>query len=242
MREGFRTKFKVSEKSAYWDKVTEYDLASEKFIIEKIQNKYPRHGILSEEAGVVRRHHQFWIIDPLDGTHAFSRGLAQFAVSIAFVSRNKLKLAAVYDPMADELFFAMEGKGAFLNGRKIFITRPDRLEHAVLALILGSGKTSKRQRKFFYDDLVVKHKLWNSKLETAALTLSYTACGRYDMALMKNLSPWDYAAGALILKEAGAKVTDCRGKNYAWDFEDVVAAAPNLHKELVKITSKAPLV
>lgn len=235
LKNGFRTKFKINEKSAFWDVVTEFDLAAEKYVIDKIKKKYPTHAFVSEESGYIGKAKNFWVIDPLDGTRAFSKGIAQFAVSIAFVSGRTVEYGVIYDPIADELFFAKRGNGAFLQNKRIKIADPGKLQFATIAMIMGTGKTPPGERMYYYENLVVKNSLWLSKLDSAALTMAYTACGRYDFSVIKYLSPWDNAAGALILREAGAKVTDSRGKVYRWESEDVVAGAPKIHREVMNI-------
>lgn len=236
LREGFRKETKTTQKSEYfWDIVTEYDLAAEKFIIEKIQKKRPHDGILTEEntnLSESKKKH-FWVVDPLDGTHAFVKGLAQFSVSIAFISNKELKFGAVYDPVAQELFFAEKGRGAKLDGKKIKVSPREDLIFSMTALIMGSAKTSKRERKAFYD-VVLEHGFWLSRMESTALSGGYTAAGRYDIFASKNLAPWDYAAAGLILQEAGAKVTDFEGKPYRWNSSSIVAANPVLHKKLLR--------
>lgn len=241
LREGFRKKFKISYKTSIWDVVTEYDLASEKMIMQKIKKRFPDHGIISEENGqYFHKRKNLWVIDPLDGTHAFSRGLAQFSVSVAFVHNSQIKFGAVYDPIRDELFFAHAKGGATLNGRKISVSPEKELRFATLAMILGTGESTIREKKFFYNDFIVKYSLWNSKLESAALTLAYVACGRYDMVVLKHLSPWDNAAGGFIISEAGGKVTDDQGRPHKWNFTDIAAASPGLHKQMIKVLQHGP--
>lgn len=240
LRDGFRTELKISYKVASWDIVTQYDTKSEKYIIGRILSKYPRHGIMGEESGHIIKKNSFWVIDPLDGTRAFSRGMPQFSVSIAFVHNNQIKLGAVYDPMRDEMFFAEDKKGAFLNDQKITVSQAPDFRFAAAAMIMGTHKSTIKDKKFLYNDFVIKYSLWNSKLESAALMAAYTAAGRYDLAVMLHLSPWDYDAGALLLKESGAKVTDLKGKSFRWDFENLLAANPKMHRQALKVLKHYP--
>lgn len=234
LRNGFGKKLNISLKSEHsWDIVTQYDLAADNFVIEKIRRKYPNHGIFSEESGHLIKRKNFWLIDPLDGTHAFAKNLASFSVSIAYVSNNQIKLGAVYAPMTDEMFFAKKGHGAFLNNKKIAVGMTDNLDLATTALVTGSKRTTKKERAMIFKN-VVKYRLWLSRMESAALSAAYAAAGRYDIWISNNLDPWDYAAGALILKEAGAKITDFRGLPYRWNSESIVAANPKLHKLVIK--------
>lgn len=233
LRDGFRTKFKIGYKNNNtWDLVTEYDLASEKYLIDRILKKYPTHGILSEESGHIIKNHNFWVLDPLDGTSSFSRGLTGFCVSIAFVSNNKIVLSAVYDPIEDELFFAKAKKGATLNGKKILIPNADDLNFSGISLQVASGRTDAKDRRKVYN-MVTKYQLWPLNTGSAALSSSYVACGRYHCVVSKLLSPWDYCGSALILKEAGAKVTDFEGKPFRWNSDGMISASPALHKQIM---------
>lgn len=233
LRDGFRTEFKISQKTATYDLVTEFDLAAERFIIDKIQKKYPSHGIIGEESGHIKKRKNFWLIDPLDGTHSFCRGLPYFSTSIAYVHNNKLKVGAVYAPAMDELYLAAAGKGATLNGKKIGVSQTAELKYAIISPILGTSRTTLAERAKIYNKIVIKNWMWMEKIGSAALTLAYGAAGRYDAVLCRHLSPWDYAAGALILEEAGAKVTDLKGARYRWDGGDILGANPKLHSELL---------
>lgn len=238
LREGFRKKFNAKQKSDhFWDVVTEYDLAAEKYITDKIKKRFSRHGILTEEGGYLQKKSSLWIIDPLDATHAFVRGLPQFSVSISFVKNQQIEFGVVYDPMDNELFFAQRKKSASRNGIKIVVSSRDDIIHSIISIIMGTAKTLQRERQIIYDN-VVKYDLWPSRMESAALTGAYTACGRYDIFISKNLDPWDYSAAGLILAEAGAKVTDFRGKPYHWNSQEIVAANPILHKKVIEFTRK----
>lgn len=232
LRAGFRTKFKTSQKSASYDIVTEFDHASESYIINKIRKAYPSHGILSEESGHIIKKNSFWIIDPLDGTSPFSRGLAGFSVCIAFVRGRKIEFGAVYDPMADELFFAKNRKGATLNGRRIYVHDRKDLRFGGVSLGLESGLTSKKEKMAIYE-MIADYDIWPLAVGSCAICMCNVACGRYDAFVSKYLSPWDYAAGAIIMKEAGARVTDFRGRPYHWKFDQMIAANPALHKEVI---------
>lgn len=238
LREGFRTKFKINHKTASWDVVTEYDLAAEKFIIEKIKRRYPGHGILSEETGSSGKKENLWVIDPLDGTLAFTRGFAQFCTSISFLQKGKIKLAAVYDPVADELFFAKKGKGTYLNNGKVRIHEPNSLEFSNISMFLGWTVTTDSQKKFIYENLVIKRKLWRVGGTSASLSCAYVACGRFDTLMSMNLPVWDHCAGALLMQEAGAKVTDFKGRAFKWGSPFLIAASPNIHGEIVKVLRK----
>lgn len=240
LRDGFRKKMQVSTKSSKYDWVTEYDIKTEDFIIEKIRKKFPAHGIIGEENGYKFKQKQknFWIIDPLDGTHAFVKGTPQFCTTFSFVSKNTLKYGAVYDPISNELFYACRGRGASVNGKKINVSATEDLFHANMATYVSSrlvDRNAAKLRTFLYNRIIIQHNMWTDRTSSVALAGAYTAAGRFDIILSKGLSPWDNSASGLILLEAGAKVTDLRGRPYRWDMDEILAANPVLHKKILKL-------
>lgn len=238
LREGFRTNFEVQTKGASWNMVTEYDFRSDKFIIDAIKKKYPKHSVLTEESGNIGTSKNVWVIDPLDGTHAFVRGIPQFTISIAYVEKGVVKLGVVYDVAADELFIAEKGKGAYLNGNKIKVSDTDKIEQRTLAcLMLGTKGTSVEEKAKIYN-VTIKNKMWMPKVESMALCLAYVACGRYDFIVTKHLWPWDYTAGALLMQEAGAKVTQITGKPYTWKSDTVLAGNKKLYPKILELYKK----
>lgn len=238
LREGFRKKMEVSYKKGIYDVVTQYDLASEQYITERIKNKYPSHRILSEESGDYQKSNFVWLIDPIDGTHSFVRGIPQFSVSIAFAKGSKLIYGAIYDPVHDEIFFAARKHGATLNNRRINVCTKEDIKYSVAGPLLCTGGSSIIQRKKIYNNLIFPNHIWPDRIGSMALTAAYTACGRYDFFLAKGCSPWDYAAGCLILAESGAKVSDFKGRPYHWSFTEVAAANRKIHKSLISLLKK----
>jgi myo-inositol-1(or 4)-monophosphatase len=233
VKKGYQTEMKVSTKSGRFDVVTEYDLASEKYIIDRIRKKFSGHGVLAEESGHIVNKKNLWLIDPIDGTGSFIRGLPQFSVCVAFVSNNVIKMSAIYEPIRDELFFAEKGRGAFLNGRKVSIGRKTDLDHAWIAR-QGRRNSGDSKQKKVIDRVMDRKGLVLARTGSTQLSGAYTACGRYDILLVQGLNPWDIAAAALLLSEAGAKVTALDGKPYRWDMDNVLGANPKLHKLLLK--------
>jgi len=206
------------------DFVTQVDHAAEEAIIDIVRKAYPEHGFLAEESGAAKVDAEVvWIIDPLDGTTNFIHGFPQYCVSIGVQSRGAMAHAVVYDPGRNELFTASKGRGAFLNDRRIRVTALARFADA----LVGTGFPFKE---------VTRLELYTRQLQTmmktcagvrragaAALDLAYVACGRLDAFWELGLSPWDMAAGALLVREAGGLVGDLAGEERFLDSGRVVA-------------------
>ncbi len=217
------------------DFVTEVDRAAEEAIIDTIREVYPDDRILAEESGTSgdKDGRQEWIIDPLDGTTNFIHGLPQFAVSIAVRKNGVLEHAVVFDPSRNEMFVASRGAGAYLNERRIRVSRRDRLSDA----LIGTGFPF---RQFHHADtyLAIFKSLTQKtagirRPGAASLDLCYVACGRYDGFWEFGLSPWDIAAGALIIQEAGGLVTDLAGNEGFLESGNVVAGNPKVFAALL---------
>jgi myo-inositol-1(or 4)-monophosphatase len=218
------------------DFVTEVDRSAEAAIIEIVQKSYPDHGILGEETGAIDggKQEYRWIIDPLDGTTNFIHGFPQYCVSIGIEHRGALAHGVVYDPIRDELFTASKGNGAFLNDRRIRVSKCSRLGDA----LVGTGFPFKELTRV---DLYLKQlrQLMEKssgvrRAGAAALDLAYVACGRLDGFWELGLLPWDMAAGALLIQEAGGLVGDLEGEQSFLESGDVCAAAPKLFPALLQ--------
>ena len=217
------------------DFVTEVDRAAEAAILEIVRKAYPAHAILAEESGASAGGEEYrWIIDPLDGTTNFIHGFPQYAVSIGVEHHGALEHAVVYDPVRDELFTASKGRGAFLNDRRIRVSKCARLGDA----LVGTGFPFKELARA---DLYLRQ--LRSLMEkssgvrragAAALDLAYVACGRLDAFWELGLSPWDMAAGVLLIQEAGGLVGDLAGEQTHMQSGDVCAAAPKLFAPLLE--------
>jgi myo-inositol-1(or 4)-monophosphatase len=214
----------VMEKARY-DFATEVDRAAEAEALREIRRAFPDHSILAEESGASGTHSRFtWVIDPLDGTSNYLRGFPHYAVSIAQLDRGEPVLGVVYDPVRDELFVAARGSGATLNERKIRVSQRLGLEGALVATGLPY-----RQRQHLNAQLGMLRALLGAaedirRTGSAALDLCYVACGRLDGFFEIGLKPWDIAAGALMVREAGGRVTDFRGEAGFMQSGNVVAA------------------
>lgn len=216
----------VTEKDRF-DFASEVDRQAEAEIIKELRRAYPRDAILAEESGAQGRGDTVWVIDPLDGTHNYLRGLPHFCVSIARVQHGEPDLGVVYDPLRSELFTALRGGGAFLNDRRIRVAERRNLEGALLATGLHF-----RQRRHLDAQLAMLRDLLGPghqaadirRSGSAALDLAYVACGRIDGYFELGLKPWDIAAGRLLVREAGGTCTDLAGDACQLDTENVLAA------------------
>ena len=209
------------------DFVTEVDKAAEAAIIDVLREAYPEYGILAEEsgqtAGSAGGSEYQWIIDPLDGTTNFIHGLPQYAVSIALAHRGQVTQAVVYDTVRNEMFTASKGGGAFLNERRIRVSKCLRLEEA----LIGTGFPYR-----IYDHIdaylaifkeLARKSAGIRRPGAAALDLAYVACGRFDGFWEFGLSPWDIAGGALLISEAGGLISDLAGNETYLQSGNLVA-------------------
>ncbi len=217
------------------DFVTEVDQAAEEAIIDVIREAYPEHAILAEESGATGESEHSWIIDPLDGTTNFIHGFPQYAVSIAYAQNGVVQHGVVFDPNRNELFTASRGAGAFLNDRRIRASRRTRLADA----LIGTGFP---YRAFNHADtfLAIFRDLMEKSAGirrpgSAALDLAYVACGRYDAFFELGLSQWDFAAGALMVQEAGGLVSDFAGNDKYFETGNIVAGTPKVFAQLMQI-------
>jgi len=216
------------------DFVSEVDHAAEKAILETIRAAYPKHAFLAEESGSVGESEYQWIIDPLDGTTNFLHGFPQYSVSIALLHKGQLSQAVVYDPVRNELFTASRGGGAFLDDRRIRVSRRDRLAEA----LIGTGFpfrdfTHLDAHLNMFRDLVQK----TSGLRrpgSAALDLAWVAAGRTDGFFEIGLNAWDIAAGCLLIQEAGGLVSDFAGGEDYLANGHVVAGNPKVFAQLLQ--------
>ncbi len=218
------------------DFVTEVDLAAEGAIIETLLGAYPDHGILAEESGRNHgnKHSDYvWIIDPLDGTTTFIHGLPVYCVSIALAFRGKIEQAVVYDPTRNDLFYATKGRGAFLNDRRLRVSRRTRMSDSLIGtgFPFRRGDNFKRYLKMFED--VMQQCAGLRRPGAAALDLCYVAAGHYDAFFETGLQPWDVAAGSLIVTEAGGLIGNFTGESDFLHQREVVAGNPKIYAQLV---------
>ncbi|MDH5301089.1 MAG: inositol monophosphatase [Gammaproteobacteria bacterium] len=223
----------ISEKQAN-DYVTEVDKRAEVEIINVIRRAYPDHAILAEESGASGEGDFQWIIDPLDGTTNFLRGIPQFSVSIAMLHKGKLELGVVYDPVKDEMFMAYRGNGAQLNDRRIRVTARKTMRGALLGTGFPFRPDQDLDRYLKTLKALIPDTAGIRRPGSAALDLAYVAAGRYDAFWELGLNRWDMAAGALIVREAGGAVTDIDGTDSFLDSGDLLASNLRLHEIMLK--------
>ena len=218
--------------------VTEVDKAAEGIIIRTILAEFPDHSILSEESRPrVGRSHCKWIIDPLDGTTNFAHQFPFFSVSIALEIDGHLAIGVVYDPVRDEIFYGEAGKGATLNSRPIRVSGVRSLAESFLATGFSYGRMRKDRNVAHFKNLLMRA-MAVRRAGSAALDLCYVACGRFDGFWEMYLHPWDSAAGAVIVREAGGIVTLFDGSEYLPYHKDILATNGLIHRQVSKILDK----
>jgi myo-inositol-1(or 4)-monophosphatase len=219
----------------YNDFVSEVDVAAERVIIDTLKDAYPNHGFLGEESGSSENQSDFiWIIDPLDGTTNFLHNFPQYCVSIALQHKGEITQAVIYEPNRNDLYTATKGRGAFLNDKRIRVSKCDKLQQS----LIGTGFPF---RDFKHLDTYLA--MFKSMLQktsgirrpgSAALDLAYVANGSLDAFWEIGLSPWVIAAGALLVQEAGGIISNLNGKDGWLESGNVLAASPKIYDAMVE--------
>ncbi len=218
------------------DIVTDADLSSEEFIIRKIRKKFSGDSILCEEgSNIEKRSERKWIVDPLDGTTNFAHNYPFFAVSIALEERGRIALGVVYDPIRRELFSAIAGGGAELNGKKIYVSKINALKYSLLSTGFPYDVATSSENNLNHWCNFIKRAQAIRRDGSATLNICYVACGRFDGFWEMKLKPWDLAAGSLIVKEAGGRVTDFDGKKFDHYSGRIVASNGRIHREMLEV-------
>ena len=233
-------KLQVSSKGP-GDFVSSADKRTEKIIIEELLKAHPDYGILSEEIGSinVENKNYRWIIDPIDGTSNFLNGIPHFAISIGYEENNKIKSGLIYDPIKNELFFAENGNGAFLNNSRIRVSKKNKLKNSLIGTG-GPKSSSKFKNKILLELLEISKKVETPirKFGSASLDLASVACGRFDGFWQRELNYWDIAAGIVIVKEAGGFI-DFFDKNSEESIKsNLIASNSLIHGELKELIEK----
>ncbi len=246
LRDGYGRAHRPERKGAI-DLVTEYDRRSERLLLAEIARRFPGHAVLAEEsgahaapaggapaAGAVR-----WIVDPLDGTTNFSHNYPFFGVSIAAEVDGRLAAGVVYDPVRDELFAAAAGHGATLNGAPIAVSAIARVEDALIVTGFPYDVREHPERSVPLFQAFLVRAQGVRRDGSAALNLCYLACGRFDGFWEGHLSPWDMAAGSLVVREAGGLVTAYDGGPFRLEGREILATNGRIHDEMGAILAAA---
>jgi myo-inositol-1(or 4)-monophosphatase len=222
------------------DLVTEVDRLSEDKIIRIIKRNFPEHGILTEESkGWETKSEYQWVIDPLDGTTNYAHNFPTFCVSVALEKSGKIVLGAVFNPVLDELFWTIKGKGAFLNKKRIFVSQTKKLSQSLLATGFPYDIRTSKENNLNYFANFAKRAQAVRRAGSAALDLCYLAMGRFDGFWELKLHPWDTAVGALLVEEAGGKVTDFRGKEFNIYLKEILATNGWIHKQMLEVIAQS---
>jgi len=236
LRVGYNKKHQVDYKGVI-DLVTEVDRQSEKHLIETILDQFSDHHILAEESGVVNGDNDhIWYIDPLDATVNYAHNIPIFCVSIGYAYKHEMKLATVYDPMRGELFSAERGRGAWLNGQRIRTSSMRELKRSLLVTGFPYDMWDTPNDNLADFGRFTKLTQGVRRLGSAALDLCYVGAGRFEGFWEHSLQPWDVAAGGLIAKEAGTKVTNIEGgEDYVSSPVSILAAPPIIHEKMMAV-------
>lgn len=236
----FRKGVSVRTKAASVDLVTDADVHAERTVVEVIRRQFPEHSILGEEenAGDVDAEH-LWVVDPLDGTTNFAHQIPHFAVSIAYLHKGQAQVGVVHNPIRQDWYVAERGEGAIHNGRRIQVGQHSALDE----VLIGTG--------FYYDrgemmeaTLAAIHRLFRQQVHgirrfgTASLDLSAVATGQYAAYFEYQLSPWDFAAGRLLVEEAGGRVTTCMGDELPLRKTTLLASNGRLHDQVLELVRR----
>jgi myo-inositol-1(or 4)-monophosphatase len=237
LKENFNQKHEINYKGEI-NLVTEADKMSEDLIIATISQKFPGHGILSEESPVITGVGKLrWIIDPLDGTTNYAHGYPVFCVSIALENEGKIVLGVIYDPMREEMFVAVRGGGLYLNEKKLHVSDVSDLSRSLLVTGFPYDiRESKDNNLNFFNAMALKVQAIR-RAGSAALDLAYLAAGRFDGFWELKLKPWDTAAGCLMVEEAGGLISDIAGQKWHLQSPSLLASNALIQKQMVEALS-----
>ena len=238
LRAEFSRPKKISYKGEV-DIVTESDRRSEAVIVGRLRQRFPEHAIIAEEGSnsAAAGSRYCWHVDPLDGTTNFAHGYPCFAVSIGLTEDGEPIAGAVFNPIADELFTAARGEGAYLNGKPIRVSSVEKLAHSLVATGFPTHQRKRSANMEYYWEFTLRsHGVRRDG--SAALDLCSVACGRFDAFWEFRLNSWDTAAGMLLVREAGGTVTDLAGQSYRPGGFDMLASNGRIHEEMRDIASE----
>ncbi|MDW8326333.1 MAG: inositol monophosphatase family protein [Anaerolineales bacterium] len=235
LREGYGKVSNVEYKGVV-DLVTEYDRLSEELILSRLRAAFPTHRLYAEESGKSGQAGDYeWLVDPLDGTVNFAHGVPIFAVSLALTYRRQLVMGVVYDPMRDELFAAEAGQGATLNGRRLRVSAERELSRSLLATGFPYDVRTSPQNNFAEFVAFYRRSQAVRRAGSAALDCCYVACGRFDGYWEYKMKPYDIGAAALMVREAGGRVTTAEGDENFLGAPSIVASNGHIHEQMLRV-------
>lgn len=236
---GYRGSAIISEKSLN-NLVTEADYKAQEAIVKTILDNYPDHSIIAEEKDLSakRDSDNLWIIDPLDGTNNFAHNIPHYCISIAFARSGQIMGGVVFDPERDEMFTSVKGEGAFLNKNPINVSKAQSLQEAVVATGFYYDRGSMMRKTLDSIEKLFENNIHGMRrFGSAALDLCWVACARFDAYFEYNLSIWDFAAGMLILEEAGGKLNDQKGDELTLNSTGIAVSSGKFHDQFLNIVS-----
>ncbi len=244
LRQLYHQHHTLNRKSSDIDLVTEADLASERLIVDAIRARFPEQIILSEEGlgdwqTVAGQAEHLWLVDPLDGTVNYAHGYPVWGVSLALAQDGQVMLGVIYDPLRDEIFWAERGEGAWCDGRRLHVSTAACLKEAVVATGFPYLRATIRDNNLAEFNAVMPRVQGVRRAGAAVLDLAYLAAGRLDAYWEKHLNPWDWAAGWLLVTEAGGVVTDLCGEPWRLGMKHLAASNGLLHEELLAVLAQA---
>ena len=234
----------VQLKTTDIDLVTEADIASERLIVDAIRKRFPNHTIISEEGSgnvqdATADSPPVWLVDPLDGTVNYAHGYPLWGVSLSLSEGGRVVLAVTFDPLRDEIFTAQQGRGAWCNGERIKVSGVAEMYQALVATGFAYKRATVADNNLSEFGAVMPQVQGVRRAGSAVLDLAHLACGRLDGYWEMHLQPWDWAAGWLLIKEAGGIVTGLRGETWSLDSKDIVASNGRIHAKLLALLAKA---
>ena len=229
-----------TEQKGLHDLVSYVDKTAERILVEAFQKILPSAGFITEESTISKSENELqWIIDPLDGTTNFIHGLPCYCVSIALRQGDTLVMGIVHEINFNETFYCWKNGGAWLNGKRIHVSKTDKLQHALLATGFPYTNYSRMEEYMKVFDYCMRNTRGLRRLGSAAADLAYTACGRLDGFFEYGLNSWDVAGGALLVKEAGGKVADFSGGNNFIFGEEIVACNSGTFEEFMEVINRS---
>ncbi len=235
IRQGYGNAEEIHKKGVI-DLVTEYDLRSERFVVERLQRAFPEDAIVAEEGGEYNEGSGHWFLDPLDGTVNFAHGVPVFCISLAYMEDGHLELGVIYDPLRDDLFHVRRGEGAWLGDQRLHVSSVKSLNQSLLATGFSYDIRTRIDNNLDHFSHLALRTQGVRRLGSAALDLAYVAAGRFEGYWEMCSFPWDIAAGTLMVTEANGVVTRAAGDRIDVSrATSIVATNGNIHDELIEV-------